>query len=96
MELRRQRSDLAGGEAKVDRLRSQPLDWKQKCISAVPDRDVIRIHLVQLDSGTLRLSSGVPSAVSATPPTHNKFRSTEPDLPIKGSCAAKMTRSGTN
>ena len=47
VELQRLRSDLADQETKVDRLCSQVLDWKQKWLSAVRDRDVIRTHLDQ-------------------------------------------------
>ena len=58
VELQRLRSDIADGEDNVDCLRSQELDCKQKCLSAVRDRDVIRTHLAYLASGTLRLPLG--------------------------------------
>ena len=93
--LQRLRLYLANREAKVGRLRSQALDWKQKSLSAVRDRDVIRTHLAQLASRSFRLPSEVSSAASANPPTGKRSRSTEPDLPIKRPLAAKMTRSGT-
>ena len=93
--MQRLRSDLADRETKVDRLRSKALDWKQKCISAVRDRHVIRTHLAQLSIGTLHLPSGVPSDTSATTPTSKRSRSTESHFPIKRPRAAKMTRSGT-
>ena len=44
-ELQRLRSDLADRDTKVDRFQNQMLDWKQKCFSAVRDRDAIRAHL---------------------------------------------------
>ena len=96
VELQRLRSDLANREAKVDQLRSQALEWKQKCLSATLDRDGIRTHLAQLASGTLRLPSGVLSAASATTPTSNRSRPTETHPPIKRPRTAKMTRSRTD
>ena len=95
MEIQWLRSDLADRGAKVDRLRSQALGWKQKSLSAVHGCDVIRTHLSQLASTSLRLPSDVPSTASATPPTGKRIRSMEPDLSIKLPRAAKMPQSGT-
>ena len=94
VELKRLRSDLAIREAKADRLRSQASDWKQKCLSAVRDRHVIRCHLAQLASKTLYLFSWIPSAASTTPQTSKRSRPPENELPIKHPRAAKSTRSG--
>ena len=52
VELQVLRLDLADCEVKVDHLSSQSLDWKQKYLSAIRDRDVIRTHVAQLDFGT--------------------------------------------
>ena len=78
VELQRLRSDIADGEDNVDCLRSQELDCKQKCLSAVRDRDVIRTHLDHLAS-RYSPSFGVPSADPATPPTGKRSRLLDPE-----------------
>ena len=94
-ELQRLRSVLADRDVQVDRLRSQVLNWEQKCLLAVRDRDTIRTHLAHLASGSLRLPSDTPSTASATAPTGKRSRSTDPGLPIKHYRTAKLTRAGT-
>ena len=89
------RSDLANRDAQVDRLRSQASNWEQQCLLAVRDCDTIRTHLAQLASGSLRLSSNVPSKSSATAPTGKQSRSTDPGLPTKRPRTVKLTRAGT-
>ena len=94
-EMQRLRSNLADRDAKVDRLRSQALNWEQKCLLAVRDRDTIRTNLAQLASGSLRLPSNVPSTTSATATTGKRSSSTDPGLQIKRPRTAKLTRART-
>ena len=94
-ELQQLRSDLANRDAQVDRLRSQASNWEQQCLLAVRDCDTIRTYLAQLASGSLRLSSNVPSKSSANAPTGKQSRPTDPGLPTKRPHTVKMTRAGT-